>query len=640
MATNDFLTFAADPAANVMTQANYAAGGFTARLLGFSTGTALSLQLNKVWRQASQISRMIAQFTVDEVAQDMLDDGSTAGQAALLARFRAAVVHVAQVSITGYLPIAGGTLTGPLQINSATFGQTAPAASAATYTISRQAGQPANILARTNTSPRWQIVLANTALEQGTNSGSNFDIQSYNDGGSLLDTPISISRSTGIVNFTHNPTVNGGLLPYLPIAGGVLTGNLGVGGVGINYPALGGNWSAHRTAFGWDDSFIIAAVDGTYVGQLATVAWSQGRFGSYLPLAGGTVTGPVAINSSLTVAGQGGFAGTVYFSGLSDFANFYGSSRYRYRQWAGSWYDYWDGQTGQRGWVCYTNGGMYLDGSANLTTTGYIHANGGRLLSQGWGASVGAYSPDHSMCTGFWTDGSGMWLGNLDGAGNPFSAKVRIDPNGYVSIFGSGQSNGTWHVGGALTCASAGFYVNGSMGAIWGDGNSGAWRILGTYPNFQQIGVLSYGNVLVYNTMNRPDGGGAWNCDINGQTTQAAASVATNFVAYSDDNLKVKVEPWTTGLDAVLKIEPISYEFREGFDLGEPGVKLFGVSAQAIRAMLPEAVVNLPRYLKDGTEEVLGVEASTIFYACVNAIKELAARLAAAETKLQELTHV
>ena len=39
MAINDFLTFAGDPAANVMTQSDYLASGFTARLLGFSDGT-------------------------------------------------------------------------------------------------------------------------------------------------------------------------------------------------------------------------------------------------------------------------------------------------------------------------------------------------------------------------------------------------------------------------------------------------------------------------------------------------------------------------------------------------------------------------------------------------------------------------
>jgi hypothetical protein len=34
MAINDFRTFAADPAANVMTQAAYTDSGFTARLFG------------------------------------------------------------------------------------------------------------------------------------------------------------------------------------------------------------------------------------------------------------------------------------------------------------------------------------------------------------------------------------------------------------------------------------------------------------------------------------------------------------------------------------------------------------------------------------------------------------------------------
>ena len=59
--TNDFLPFASNVAANVMSQAEYLAafsGGGIGQV-GFSAGTAISSQLNKVWRQSAAMSAAI-----------------------------------------------------------------------------------------------------------------------------------------------------------------------------------------------------------------------------------------------------------------------------------------------------------------------------------------------------------------------------------------------------------------------------------------------------------------------------------------------------------------------------------------------------------------------------------------------------
>src|SRR4051812_31547928 len=153
MAVNDFLPFAADPAANVMLQTDYTAAGFTPRILGFQTGTALSIQLNKVWRQATLISSMVGQFSVNNTGQDMLDDGSPSGQAALLAHFTAAVRQIATTAAgTGnWLPLTGGGLTGPLTINATGWqlNLNAPAGQPVGISMSRPAGQPMAFLAFT-----------------------------------------------------------------------------------------------------------------------------------------------------------------------------------------------------------------------------------------------------------------------------------------------------------------------------------------------------------------------------------------------------------------------------------------------------------------------------------------------------------
>lgn len=73
MPVNQFLPFAIDEDANVMTQTDYSA--LSARQSGFQLGVASSQQLNKVWRQASIISTVIAQFICDHQVSDVLDNG-------------------------------------------------------------------------------------------------------------------------------------------------------------------------------------------------------------------------------------------------------------------------------------------------------------------------------------------------------------------------------------------------------------------------------------------------------------------------------------------------------------------------------------------------------------------------------------
>jgi hypothetical protein len=86
MGINNFKPFAAAGGANVMAQADYEA--LAALLTGFQSGTAQSAQLNKVWRQSSIMSAVLAQFIVDLTGQDAIDDGTTA---TLLANLKTAV---------------------------------------------------------------------------------------------------------------------------------------------------------------------------------------------------------------------------------------------------------------------------------------------------------------------------------------------------------------------------------------------------------------------------------------------------------------------------------------------------------------------------------------------------------------------
>jgi len=102
---NDFLVFGGAGAANVITQATYAA--LAARTAGFSSGVAQSAQLNKVWRQSSIMAAVLAQFISDRTGQDVLDDGTTA---TVLANFKLAAAAV-NGDVTKTFAVAPATLS-------------------------------------------------------------------------------------------------------------------------------------------------------------------------------------------------------------------------------------------------------------------------------------------------------------------------------------------------------------------------------------------------------------------------------------------------------------------------------------------------------------------------------------------------
>ncbi|ECF4166111.1 hypothetical protein E5156_14840 [Salmonella enterica subsp. enterica serovar Florida] len=73
MPKNEFKAFAVGENANVLTQTEYE--NLPAVTSGFQAGIAESVQLNKVWRQASVIAAMLGQFTADKSGNDVVDDG-------------------------------------------------------------------------------------------------------------------------------------------------------------------------------------------------------------------------------------------------------------------------------------------------------------------------------------------------------------------------------------------------------------------------------------------------------------------------------------------------------------------------------------------------------------------------------------
>ena len=125
---------------------------------------------------------------------------------------------------SGYLPLTGGTLSGTL-----TARDIVP--SGATYQLGAQAnpwlatwamGASITNAAGLNRSFIFQsaalnrwTLRANATAESGSNAGSDFEIVRFNDAGTSLGNALSINRATGVADFAVAPTIAG-----VPIGGG------------------------------------------------------------------------------------------------------------------------------------------------------------------------------------------------------------------------------------------------------------------------------------------------------------------------------------------------------------------------------------------------------------------------------------
>ncbi|HEY9697017.1 MAG TPA: hypothetical protein V6D10_07125 [Trichocoleus sp.] len=99
-------------------------------------------------------------------------------------------------------------------------------------TVNTAAGVVAPIIFQTGAVDRWRVVKGNAA-ETGSNAGSNFGINRYDDAGTFIDQPLQIVRSTGSVNMI-NATIGTAL-----ISGTIQTTGVGSGSVSGNARGTG-----------------------------------------------------------------------------------------------------------------------------------------------------------------------------------------------------------------------------------------------------------------------------------------------------------------------------------------------------------------------------------------------------------------
>ena len=145
--------------------------------------------------------------------------------------------HARAIDLTGFLPLIGGTMTGPIVLAADPAAPLHPATkqyadamlplkggaltgpltgTAMTMTGAVKGGTVSGgrldvdstvatyrqVRGLTSGSMRWSISMPDATAESGANAGSNFAIDSYSDAGSNIATVLTINRASGNANFT------------------------------------------------------------------------------------------------------------------------------------------------------------------------------------------------------------------------------------------------------------------------------------------------------------------------------------------------------------------------------------------------------------------------------------------------------
>jgi hypothetical protein len=125
---------------------------------------------------------------------------------------------------------------------------------------------------------------------------------------------------------------------------------------------------------------------------------------------------------------------------------------------------------------------------------------------------------------------------------------------------------------------------------------------------------------------------GSGNLTITGATATKASG--TTWANPSDPRLKEDVAPYTHGLAELTALAPITYRYNGLGGTLADGTPCIGLDAAAVEPIMPECVFLTHAKLHPDDAEAVALRtlnASPIIFALINAVQELAARLAALE---------
>ena len=435
------------------------------------------------------------------------------------------------------------------------------------------------------------------------NAGANsFDI--YNNG--LANTPLSINSATNLITLSANVTTTGiqaiqnGLnLGYA--SGGATASYTNMSGstTGINFALANGTGGA---------SFIFPTAAGysyTFPAATGTIALTS-SLSSYLPLAGGTLTGQLYINPTNTgITGLDVASDTIRFR--SD--NLEGSKRQL----------------------------EITMGSGTLV----------QLTAKGYGANYGTDLAFYTATTGGTNASPGIYI---TGTNNRVGIKNGT-PSYDLDVSGTIRTTDTLYFG---TSATGDIFVSPSNNNIYFEYPTSYNAIFRTQAGTEAmrltsiLGKILFGNGLTtdfsaghlciqcdqttengiamkntssanngnYMVFVNSTGGGTGSISQTGATTIL-------FVATSDYRLKDNILPIQNAIDRVMKIKPVTYNWKNtNNEIGE------GFIAHELQEIVPLAVIGVKDEMnEDGTIKSQGIDYGKLTPLLVKAIQEINEKL-------------
>jgi hypothetical protein len=266
------------------------------------------------------------------------------------------------LAVGNFLPLSGGTTSGNITI--------APASGWAALALSASTGNRNQVLGYIGGKARWEIDLGNAAAESTGNAGSDFGIARYNDAGVGIDYPLTIVRATGTVTVTGPLTLTSGTNTTINFINTVPSNT--AGGLWRATVGAGGNWNLQsNTAVAGDFSTSQQAVQTTPLGAVAI-----GTAGMPSDAVVGTL-----MSAYLVTSGASALYNNVYNAtgGGKLLTN---AAATAFNMGSGVFYFY-NAPAAAAGSVPAWKQLAFLDGNGNLSTTGAIVSGSGVTLGQG-----------------------------------------------------------------------------------------------------------------------------------------------------------------------------------------------------------------------------------------------------------------
>jgi len=381
--------------------------------------------------------------------------------------------------------------------------------------------------------------------------------------------------------------------------------------------------------------------------KLATTAFVVSKTGSFLPLAGGTVTGALTVNGAIASKTN------IQVLPASGAALFYASVTGQR-----SWYfgcdsigrfSVVDNTVGQYRFYINTDGSWVLPGSGtisgNLTVSGTssvasVNLAASSVLTAARDQGVQIVSPGGQYAR-LWSTVSGVrsWAFGCRSDGVYTVADASAGADRFII---DTAGNTTIYQG--LT-VGANLQINGQIKT-----NSNLLADGPVYPSYTTAGgsyaLFQSGNTRYHQyqsgwmwTWDVATGNLLWNNGTGaGQNVQFSPNGNTvnkngNWLTWSDRRIKQDIADYTAGLTEICALRPRTFRLIEEVKkVGKAASKMIGLVGQEAEQVFPETVEVEP-HSRDGVDypDFRHVNSGPILWALVNAVRELNSRLAALE---------